>query len=107
MNATILSRRSGYSSRLLAILSYMGVLCLVPLATSKKDPYVAFHARQGVVIWMWEVLAVYTLMLPGVGKIFFNFTSIACLILSTIGMLAVLLGRAWRLPLVGSLAGKL
>ena len=103
----IVSRQGGVSSRLMALLGYMGVLSLVPLMSRQTDPYVRFHARQGVVIWMWEVLAVYTLMMPGIGKMFFKFSSIACLVLSTIGVVAVLLGRAWKLPVVGNLAEKL
>ena len=106
-DATMLQRDSSISSRLLAIMSYLGVLSLVPLVMNRDDSYVQFHARQGVVLWMWEVLAIYTLLVPAVGSFFFRFSSIACLVLSVIGVLSVLLGRAWKFPIIGEWAARL
>ncbi|MBF0428393.1 MAG: hypothetical protein HQL94_05675 [Magnetococcales bacterium] len=103
----ILQRKAGLFSRSMALFSYMGVLCLIPMMTSRDDTYVRFHARQGAILWMWEVLAVYTLLMPGFGKLFFKFSSMACLILSIIGILSVLVGRAWKFPLIGEWAEKL
>lgn len=104
---TMLRRDTGISSKVLAIMSYLGVLSLVPLVVNRRDSYVLFHARQGVILWMWEVLAIYALLLPGVGKMFFRFSSMACLVLSVLGVAAVLLGRAWKFPLIGNWAEKL
>ena len=106
-DAAVLQRDTSLSSRVLAVMSYLGVLSLVPLVMNRNDPYVQFHARQGVVLWMWEVLAIYTLLVPAVGHFFFRFSSVACLVLSVIGVLSVLLGRAWRFPLIGGWAAKL
>ena len=106
-DSTVVQRETTVSSRILAVMSYLGVLSLVPLVMNRKDPYVQFHARQGVVLWMWEVLSIYSLLLPGVGKVFFKFSSVACLVLSILGIVAVLLGRAWKFPVVGAWAEKL
>lgn len=105
--STMISRGTTLSSRMLAIMSYLGVLSLVPLVMNRDDPYVQFHARQGTVLWMWEVLAIYTLLVPGIGKFFFRFSSMACLVLSLLGILAVVLGRAWKFPIIGDWAAKL
>ncbi|MEO5332664.1 MAG: hypothetical protein H7839_11630 [Magnetococcus sp. YQC-5] len=102
-----LQRKAGFFSRTMALFSYMGVLCLIPMMSSRDDTYMRFHARQGAVLWMWEVLALYTLFLPSIGKLFFKFSSMACLILSIIGIISVLAGRAWKFPLVGNWAEKL
>lgn len=106
-DATMLQRDTSMSSRLLAVMSYLGVLSLVPLVMNRNDSYVQFHARQGVVLWMWEVLAIYTLLVPAVGNFFFRFSSLACLVLSVIGVLSVLLGRAWKFPIIGDWAARL
>ncbi|MBF0626031.1 MAG: hypothetical protein HQL82_14640 [Magnetococcales bacterium] len=95
------------SGRFMAAMSYLGILVLVPLALKPKDSYVTFHARQGAVLWIWEMLAIYALSVPGLGKMLFQFSSIACFLLSAVGLIAVLLGRAWRLPLVGTLSDRL
>lgn len=106
-DTTVLQREVGISSRTLAVMSYLGVLSLVPLVMNRDDSYVQFHARQGVVLWMWEVLAIYTLLVPAVGQFFFRFSSLACLVLSVIGVLSVLLGRAWKFPIIGDWATRL
>ncbi|MBF0448123.1 MAG: hypothetical protein HQL67_07990 [Magnetococcales bacterium] len=103
----VVKRESGLLSWSLAAISYLGILALVPLLINRRDPYVQFHARQGLVLWIWEVLAVFSLAVPVVGRIFFQTSSLICFILSAIGLISVLLGRAWRLPLVGQWADKL
>ncbi|MBF0610889.1 MAG: hypothetical protein G8345_08140 [Magnetococcales bacterium] len=98
---------SKISSKVMAAMSYLGILSLVPLVMNRNDEYVRFHARQGVILWMWEVLAIYTLLLPAFGKMFFKFSSFLCVVLSIVGLVAVLLGRAWKFPLIGDWAEKL
>nr|ANJ02822.1 magnetosome protein MamF [uncultured bacterium] len=49
-------RESGMGSQIMAAMSYLGILALVPLVTNGRDPYVGFHARQGLVLWVWEVV---------------------------------------------------
>ena len=107
MNDTTLQREAGLSARTLAVMSYLGVLSLVPLVMNRNNSYVQFHARQGVVLWMWEVLAIYTLLVPAVGHFFFRVSSVVCLVLSVIGVLSVLLGRAWKFPVIGDWAARL
>jgi len=94
---------SGLGPKILACMSYLGILALVPLILNRDDDYIRFHARQGVVIWMWEVLAIYALVIPG-GRIFFSVSSFLCFTLSVIGLMSVLLGRAWKLPMIGDWA---
>lgn len=96
-----------FSSKLIAAMSYLGILCMVPLFMHRDDSYIRFHARQGAILWVWEVLAIYTLLLPAFGKFFFRFSSFFCVIFSLIGLVAVLLGRAWKFPWIGDWAEKL
>lgn len=104
---TVMHRFVSTGIKITAAMSYLGILALVPLMLGKVHPYVGFHARQGVIIWIWEVLAVFSLVIPVVGKAFFQVSSFLCFALSVIGLVAVFLGRAWRFPLVGQLADKL
>lgn len=94
-------------AQMLAAISYLGILALVPLVINRRDPYVAFHARQGLILWIWEVLAVMGLAFPVVGPLFFYVSSLFCFLFSVVGLLSVLLGRAWKFPLVGLWADKL
>ncbi|MEO5364233.1 MAG: hypothetical protein H7838_11510 [Magnetococcus sp. DMHC-8] len=94
-------------TRLMAILSYLGVLCLIPLIFSRGDDYVNFHARQGLVLWIWGVLAIFSLHVPVLGPFFFSSSVFFITVLSMAGLLSVLLSRRWRFPVVGMLAGRL
>ncbi|MBF0439022.1 MAG: hypothetical protein HQL93_07865 [Magnetococcales bacterium] len=91
----------------MAFLSYMSILCLVPLIFASEDEYIHFHARQGLVLWVWGLLAIVALHLPGLGPFFFGVSVILISVFSLIGMVGVLLSRYWKLPLVWRLAAKL
>lgn len=100
MHNIMLSTRGGWSARLLASLSYVGVLSLIPLFLSRDDEFVAFHAKQGLVLWMWALLAFIALLIPGFGIFFFKASLFLIPMLSIIGLIAVMLNKAWTLPLV-------
>ncbi len=85
-------------------MSYLGILCFVPMLMNRDDEYVYFHAKQGLVIWMWSVLAMFALYLPGIGKWLFSMSALGVVVFSAVGILSVVLNRAWKLPLVHSVA---
>ncbi|MEI8393201.1 MAG: hypothetical protein WCF85_00595 [Rhodospirillaceae bacterium] len=93
-------------TQLMAALSYLGILCFVPLLFGRNDPFVHFHSRQGLVIWIWGVIALFMFPLP-FGRFLFSFSSTVILVFSVIGLISVALGRTWRLPLVNEMAEKL
>ncbi|MEW6219798.1 MAG: hypothetical protein AB1634_09740 [Thermodesulfobacteriota bacterium] len=104
---TVLEYEANVISRLLAFVSYLGILCFFPLVLSQRDDYVHFHARQGLVIWILEVIAIALVYVPGAGFHLLQGLGLLCLVYSVAGLVSVLLGRAWRLPIVGQLATKL
>ena len=85
-------------------MSYLGILCFVPLFTNKDDEYVGFHAKQGLVIWMFGVLGIFALYLPSFGKFLFSAAVLTVVVYSAFGVVSVLLNRAWKLPVVHSVA---
>ncbi len=99
--------KGGMKSRLMAIMSYLGILCFVPLLRNKDDEFVHFHAKQGLVIWMWSVLAIFAIYLPVMGTWLFSFSTLAVLVLSTIGVISAALNRAWKLPLIYSVSNRI
>lgn len=94
-------------SQLFSMLAYTGVLCLVPLLLNRRDDYVSFHTRQGLAIWMTEVLAAFLLFAPAIGRFFFTATMTVCILFSLAGIIGVFLEKAWRFPVFGNLAEML
>ncbi len=104
-----LSQESGtsYKPLVMAALSYLGILCFVPLMRNKDDEYVQFHAKQGLVLWMWAVVSMFILEVPVIGKWFFGFSSMAIVLLSVAGLVSVAFRRAWKLPLIGYFSDRI
>lgn len=89
---------------LTAILSYIGILVLVPLLAKKDDEFVKFHVKQGLVLFIAEVATLIISWIPIIGWILGFIAWIVWVILSIIGIMNVVNGRKASLPLVGQYA---
>ncbi len=96
---------AGEKNTLMAILSYIGILVIVPYLTAKEDPFVKFHIKQGLVLVVIEI-AVFVLMIMTMGILYpvLILVNIATLILSIIGIINAVQGNEKELPLVGNYA---
>ncbi len=103
----VIDSEGGFKAKFLSFISYLGILCLVPLIINRDDEYVAFHARQGLVLWIWGVLAIFGLYVPVLGPMFFSVSALLIMIFSIIGLLSVVLTRAWKIPVIGDWAEAL
>ena len=108
------SRSDIKSNRLMAVLSYLSVLVLIPVFAAKNSPYARFHASQGVNLLILSVLwaivsgiigaivgAIGTVVLSVLWGIVFWVITIALVLMMVIGILGALQGRARELPLIG------
>lgn len=93
---------TGVSENMLfAALSYVGVLVLIPLLLRRDDPYVSFHAKQGLVILIGFVIALLAARwAPVVGNVLF----LILLLVDVVALVQALLGRWWKIPLLGLVA---
>jgi fumarate reductase subunit D len=89
--------------KLYAILSYVGVLVLIPLLTKKNNSFVQFHARQGLVILVGFIIALIAVQWVSlIGNLLF----LSLLIVDVIALVQALLGRRWKIPIIGDIAQK-
>lgn len=87
------------NERYTAALSYVWIICLYGLLFKKKSAFIQFHAKQGVILFIIEILS----------PIFLFFSPIVlilCVILSIIGVRAALAGKYWSLPFIGDWVKK-
>ncbi len=89
--------------RLMAALSYLNVLFLVPLLFAKKDEFVKFHLKQGIVLFAAYVVASAVVWFPFVGWMIALFL----LAVSIYGFLQALSGKEWKLPYIGDYASRI
>lgn len=57
---------TGEVNVLMVILAYFGILCLIPFFAEKEDEFVQFHARQGLTLFLAEIVIFVILMILSV-----------------------------------------
>ena len=97
------------SGKVMAILSYLGILVLIPYFAEKNNKYVAYHAKQGLNLFIIEIIASFAFSIFSVifGLIIFFIVpiigaalSLASLGLTIIGIVNVCNGKAKELPVI-------
>ena len=83
-------------NKTVAALSYLWVLCLVPLLTKKKSKFAQFHAKQGLVLFVIEIIGTFIFWIPLIGWAI----AIALLVVAIMGVLKALNGEWWKIPYV-------
>ncbi len=91
---------------LIAILSYIGILFLVPLLAAKDNPFAQFHAKQGLVLFIAEIATMVIAWIPILGWLIGFVCWIIWLVLSIIGIINVVSGKQTPLPIIGKFAEK-
>lgn len=86
----------------LAALSYVWVLCLVPLLGS-KDEFVKFHAKQGFVLFSIELALILVGWIPVVGWL----ASVIVAVVAIIALIKTLNGEKWEIPYIYNLSKKI
>src|SRR3989338_9637653 len=90
-----------------AILSYLWILCLVPLILKKENRFAVFHAKQGLVLFIGELAVAFVGIIPILGWMILFFGTILFSLLSLICIVQVLMGNFWKMPVVGDIAEKI
>jgi len=92
---------------LMGIMAYLSILVVVPLVSEhKNDPFVKFHAKQGLVLLICEIIGWALFKLPVFGWILAPVLELAFLILIIIGIINVVNKHTRELPVIGHLASN-
>lgn len=91
-------------NKVLAVLSYLGILFLVPLLAAPKSKFAKFHANQGCVLFIAEVALTMVWIIPILGWIVGFVGGIGTLVLAIMGIINALNGKAVKLPLIGDIS---
>ncbi|MDD3679302.1 MAG: DUF4870 domain-containing protein [Candidatus Shapirobacteria bacterium] len=98
--------KASSDNKMIAVLSYIGILVLIPLLAAKDDEFAQFHAKQGLVLFLAALAVGLVGMIPVLGWLVAFFGGIGCLVLSVMGIINVVNGERKQLPLVGQFADK-
>jgi len=92
-------------ARLAAVMSYIPFLCFVPLLNMRDDEQARFHARQGVILFLVELIA-FLFLFDRVADFVFTAVLVMAVAFSIAGIYFALQGKNYRLPIIGDLADK-
>ncbi len=90
------------ADNLIAALSYLGVLVIVPILVKRQDPFTNFHIKQGIVILAGYVIASVLFFLPPIASLLW----LAMIVCSIAGFVQALRGKRWKIPGIGDIATK-
>lgn len=96
--------------KIMLVLAYFSILCLIPLLTVKDSDYVKFHARQGLALflcWLGAALLSCILSVVGIGAFLMPLVGFGALVLSIVGIIKAFKPERWRIPVVASVADML
>lgn len=90
-----------------AVISYIGFLCVVSLLLKKDNKFALFHAKQGLVLFVVEVVTFIFSIIPLLGWLLGVAGVIVFVLISLWGVAQALLGNYNRLPLLADVADKI
>lgn len=101
--------------RAMAALGYLAILFILPVKLRRDSMFVQFHARQGGVLFMLWLIAMFVLFLvllfSGSGGLLANILlgvmmvlTLVYILMALIGLLKVALGERYRMPVVADVA---
>jgi len=89
-----------------AILGYVPFMCFVPLIKMKDNPFAVKHGKQGLILFIIEIVAI-IFLLPKISDLFWGMVIVLCLASAVAGIYFAIQGKDWRIPFMGDLADKI
>lgn len=86
-----------------AAMSYLWILCLVPLLGKRDSKFAQFHAKQGLVLFGIELLASLFIWFPVFGQLFM----LSLIVVSAMGIVKTLNGESWEIPFIHEWSKKI
>lgn len=95
-------------NKAMAAIGYLGILFLVPLLAAKNSPFAQYHAKQGLVLFILEVIIGALSALPFIGWFIVGpIGGIITIILFIMGIINALGGKQQPLPVIGKFGEKI
>lgn len=96
-----------HEGKIFAIISYWLFLCILPLLLKKNNKFAVFHAKQGLVLFIFLVLGFILNMIPFLGWLIYRIVLFLYLVMLVWGSSQALMGKYTRIPVVSKIADKI
>lgn len=90
-------------NKLLACLSYVGILFLIPLLAKKDSKFCQEHAKQGLILFIVWIVGSFIFWFPLIGWLL----GLAVLVVDVIAFFKCIMGEFWEIPVLGPMRKKI
>ncbi len=90
------------ANRFMAALSYVWILCLIPLLLRRQSKFAQFHAKQGLILFIFGIIVSW--LQPG---LIHDILLAVAVIFSAIGFVKTYNREWWQAPLVYNISQKI
>lgn len=90
----------------ISVLCYFGIFALIPMLTKKNSLFVRYHAKQGVILFLAEIIvSILSGILSSIAflSIIMGLLGTAIFVFAILGIVNACQGQAKEIPLVGSI----
>jgi len=88
-------------NKVIAAIGYIGILFLIPLLAKKDSAFAQYHAKQGLVLFIFEIICSVLAAIPVLGWILSPIGYVIGVILFIMGLVNALGGKSVPLPIIG------
>jgi fumarate reductase subunit D len=89
--------------KFIAALSYLGILCLIPLLAVRSSRFTQEHAKQGFLLFIAWVIVMALFQTSVIGRLI----DVAFLLVDLMAIIKCVQGNFWEIPLIGPLRSKI
>lgn len=93
--------------KIFAVMAYLSILCIVALILKKENKFTLFHGKQGLVLFIAEIIFFMFNFIPFIGAIVFSIGMLLCGLVSVWGLIQALSGNFARIPFVYNIAKEI
>ncbi|MBU1037185.1 hypothetical protein KKF32_04085 [Patescibacteria group bacterium] len=90
-------------NKIIASISYLWILCLIPLFLKRSSKFAQFHAKQGLILFIVEIVGWLVFWIPIIGWLL----GLAILVIAILGIVNAWQGNYWEMPILGKYAQKI
>lgn len=90
-------------NKVIACLSYVWILFLIPLLLKRESHFTQFHAKQGLILFIVEIIVGLIFWIPVVGQVL----GLVTFIVAVIGIYKCLQGEYWKIPYLYQFSKKI
>jgi uncharacterized membrane protein len=86
-------------NKVVAAFSYIWILFLIPMLMKKDSKFCQFHAKQGLILFLFSFVSWF----PIIGWL----VGLAIIVVSIVGIVKTLAGERWEIPFIYDLSKKI